>query len=195
MNDPESGAGYETHAARFLHHRDGSTVGARVVEQWARSLPRGAEVLEIACGGGLPVTRALVREGLKVWAIDASQTLVVTFRTRFPDVPVRVAIAQESDFFGRRFDGVIAIGLMFLLPEDDQLTLIRRVPGVLRPGGRLLFSAPTEVGTWTDVATQTPCLSLGRVRYEQALTEAGLFCLTSHVDEGGNHHYAVVRGS
>jgi len=195
LNDPESGAGYETHAARFLRHRDGSTVGVKVVEQWARSLPRGAEVLEIACGGGLPVTRALVREGLKVWAIDASQTLVDTFRTRFPDVPVRVAIAQESDFFGRRFDGVIAIGLMFLLPEDDQLALIRRVPGVLRPGGRLLFSAPIEVGTWIDVSTQTPCLSLGRVRYEQALSEAGFLCRRDHVDEGGNHHYEAIRGS
>jgi len=56
----ESARAYEAHARQFLEKRDRSTIGVGVVQRWAESLPGGSEVLEIACGGGVPVSRVLV---------------------------------------------------------------------------------------------------------------------------------------
>jgi SAM-dependent methyltransferase len=184
---------YESHAREFLDARDRSRTGANVAIQWARSLPPGIDVIEIACGSGYPVTQALVDAGLNVWAIDASPTLLETFRSRFPDVPTQCALALESDYFGRKFGAAVAIGLLFLLEESEQIALLHRVSEVLLPGGRFLFTAPYQIGTWRDNSTGHACRSLGEARYVQVLEDAGFRVVGTYVDEGENHHYEVQK--
>ena len=189
----DSASAYEAHAQAFMHGRDASLIGSQVVEQWARALPQGAEVLELACGGGYPITRVLHAAGLKLWAVDSSPTLLAEFECRFPSVQIQCARVQDSDFFGRTYDAVIAEGLLFLLPEPEQLALIERVAKVLVPGGRFLFTAPIEIGRWTDLNTGMACQSMGRVRYEACLIAAGFRVLGAVVDKGGNNHYEAER--
>lgn len=189
----DAAAAYEAHAHSFLRTRDASLVGSRVVAQWAHTLPPGAEVLELACGGGLPITQALHAAGLKLWAVDSSPTLLAEFARRFPSVPTRCEQVQRSTFFARRFDAVVAIGLMFLLPEADQLALVARLAHVLQPGGRFLFTAPTEVGEWADLNTGLRCQSLGQARYEACLQAHGFRVHATFSDQGGNHHFDAVR--
>ena len=185
--------GYEEHAAAFLDARDRSSVGAAVVERWARGLAPGSAVLELGCGGGYPVTRILRDAGLDVRAVDASPTLAHVFGERFPDVPVACEPVEESRYFDREFDAAIAIGLVFLLPAASQPAVVARVASALRPGGRFLFTAPVEAGTWRDVVTGRESCSLGREGYEQALAAAGLSVVGTVDDEGGNNHYDTVR--
>lgn len=189
----DSAKAYEDHARKFLNIRDRSTIGIHVIEQWAHSLPASSDVLEIACGGGIPVTRTLAVTGLKLWAVDSSPTLVSEFKLRFPDIPVECAHALDSNYFGRKFSAVISIGLIFLLCEDNQAKLIHRVSKLLLPGGRFLFTAPVEIGCWTDRNTGHECRSLGRERYESILQEVPLRILDTYVDEGRNNYYDVGR--
>lgn len=184
---------YEKHARKFLNARDLSMIGIPVIEQWAHSLPAGCDVLEIACGGGIPVTLTLAAKGLKLWAVDSSPTLVSEFKLRFPEIPIERAHALESHYFGWKFSAVISIGLLFLLCEDDQVRLIHRVSQLLMPDGRFLFTAPVEIGIWTDINTGHQCRSLGRERYESILQEAQLRILDTYVDKGRNNYYDVER--
>lgn len=185
--------GYESNALEYVGLRERSPIGSVVVADWAASLDPAAEVLEIGCGAGVPVSRALVDAGLKLWAIDASPSLLRIFRPRFPDVPARCEAAETSDFFGRTYDAAISIGLLFLLEESAQLGLIRKVSETLRAGGRFLFSAPLEAGTWRDAVTGFESRSLGRERYEEALSSAGLRVLRTWQDEGGSNYYEAQR--
>jgi Cyclopropane-fatty-acyl-phospholipid synthase. len=189
----DSASAYEKHARAFLSARDRSTVGAEVIKRWAGSMSPGTEVLEIGCGGGLPVTRVLADAGLKVWAIDSSPTLLSEFTARFPDIPVDCANALESTYFGRKFAAVISIGLVFLLQPEEQATFIHRVSELILAGGRFLFTAPVEIGTWVDTGTGHACRSLGRERYESILAEAGFRVVATHEDEGRNNHYEAER--
>ena len=189
----DSASNYEQHARAFLSARDGSTVGAEVVERWARSLSSGTEVLEIGCGGGLPVTRVLANAGLKLWAVDSSPTLLSEFRARFPNIPVECARALESACFGRKFGAVISIGLVFLLNAEEQAAFIHRASELLIAGGRLLFTAPLQIGTWADMTTGHECRSLGRERYESILVEAGFRVVATYEDEGRNNYYGAER--
>ena len=163
------------------------------MRDWAASLDPGAEVLEIGCGAGVPVSSALVDAGLKLWAVDASPSLLRIFRSRFPDVPARCEPAENSDFFARAYDAAISIGLLFLLDEPAQRGLIRRVAGTLRPDGRFLFSAPLEAGSWPDLVTGRESLSLGRERYEEALSFCGLRLIRTCRDEQDNNYYEAQR--
>lgn len=188
-----SASAYEAHARKFLAARDGSPIGIDVATRWARSLPAETEVVEIACGGGYPVSRALVEAGINLWAIDASATLLETFRSRFPEVPTQCSLALESDYFGRKFGAAIAIGLIFLLDEPDQVALLHLISEILLPSGRFLFTAPIQIGTWRDATTGHECRSLGEAKYVQALSNAGFRVIGTHVDQGENNYYEVEK--
>lgn len=189
----DSARAYEAHAREFLTARDASSIGAQVVHDWAGSLATGADVLEIGCGGGLPITRVLADAGLNLWAVDASPTLVGEFKTRFPHIPIECSCALQSTFFDRQFAAVVVIGVMFLLEPAQQSALIKRISARLRPGGSLLFSAPAETGQWTDLITGQRCVSLGYAVYASLLTDAGLRVTATVADEGRNHHYAAIK--
>jgi len=182
---------YEAHAQAFLRGRDASLIGSKVVQAWCRTLAPGCSVLELACGGGYPISRVLHGAGPAMWAVDSSPTLLQAFESRFPGTPVQCARVQDSDFFGRRFDAVVAIGLIFLLQPEEQTALIHKVAKALNSRGRFLFTAPIEVGQWDDLNTGIRCESLGQARYEEALAAAGFTVVSSCHDHGGNHHYDV----
>ena len=174
-------------ANRLIAER--SPAGAEVVRKWCRSLPAHAAVLDLGRGAGVPVAAALTAEGCDVHAIDASPSLVAAYRRRFPTAHVAGEPVEESRFFGRCYDGILAIGLMFLLQPDAQRAVIGRVAAALNPEGRFLFTAPTQMAVWADAMTGLQSVSLGDEAYRGALSEAGLVVIGEHVDEGGNHYY------
>jgi len=192
MSSDSIGA-YEKHARKYLQCRDTSNVGVKVANRWALALKPCAKVIEIACGGGVPVTRILVDAGLKLWAIDSSPTLIAEFKDRFPDIPVQCTTVLESDYFRRKYDAAISIGLIFLLCESDQIKMLHRVSEILRPGASFLFTAPVEVGTWTDINTDHACISLGRDVYESALEQSGFRVLERYEDSGKNNYYEAEK--
>lgn len=187
--------GYETHATTFIRCRskgiDG--VGAPSVRQWARSLAPNATVLDVGCGGGDPISKALVEEGLSVYGIDASPSMVQVFQQNFPDSPVACEAVEDSAFFNRQFDAIIAWGLVFLLPEETQELVIQKMANALYAGGKLLFTAPARQMQWEDAITEIESRSLGADRYRALLTAAGLSLIEEFEDEGGNHYYHAVK--
>ena len=190
--------GYEGVAAHFLAGRGrapSTAIGAREVRDWARTLLPGATVIDLGCGSGLPITKALISEGLTVYAIDASASLVEAFRRNLPQSTVACEPVEESSFFGRRFDGVIAWGLIFLLEPEEQRRLIRRIGDTLVAGGRLLFTAEAEPLVWKDAMTGLQSRSLGANEYRRLLSESGLLVLREYEDVGQNYYFDNVKQS
>lgn len=191
--DTNSIDAYEANATDFLQHRDRSNIGIQTAQRWARSLKPGTKTIEIACGGGIPVTQTLLDARLKLWAIDSSPSLVKIFKQRFPEVPVQCASVLESDFFGLRFEAAISIGLIFLLQEADQIKMLERVSSHLEPGASFLFTAPVETASWTDLNTGLSCVSLGQDAYQAAFREFGFNLVDCHQDSGKNNYYQLEK--
>ena len=101
--------GYEAIAEAFTRARTPS-IGPRIVRKWAKRLQPGASVLDIGCGYGVPISEALLQEGFAVYGVDASETLVAKFRKRFPEATVEWSSVEESPFFNRTFNAVVARG-------------------------------------------------------------------------------------
>lgn len=183
--------GYEAIAKRYMTLR--TDVGCEVVAAWAQKLSKGGAVLDVGAGSGEPTMPILQDAGLKVFALDASPAMVDAFKTRFPNIPVACEAAEDSSFFDRRFDGVMAIGLIFLLSEANQRELLCRIADVLEPAGSLLFSGPYQACTWTDVLTGRPSTSLGAQTYRSILAHHGMKVIQTHTDEGGNHYFEAEK--
>ena len=164
-----------------------------MVAEWSQLLPAGATVLDLGCGTGIPISLTLTARGYNVYGVDASQSMTAEFRTNFPTSPVQCAAVEDSDFFGRSFDGVVAWGLFFLLSAEVQLRLIEKVAAVLPGGGRLLFTAPSQPCSWLDAMTERTSISLGRDAYRVALDAEGMTLVGTYVDEGQNYHYSALK--
>jgi 2-polyprenyl-3-methyl-5-hydroxy-6-metoxy-1,4-benzoquinol methylase len=189
--DPSNG--YEAIAQDFIAYRSKSTIGVETVRLWAHNLTSGAIILDLGCGSGIPITKALVKDGYALYGIDASPALVTSFRKNFPDLPVACEPVESSDFFNKTFDGVVAWGLIFLLSESEQVELIHRISSILSPGGRFLFTSPEKVCTWTDSMTGSESRSLGAGRYRAILSSADLPVSGNHLDEGNNYYYFTKK--
>jgi SAM-dependent methyltransferase len=189
--DPSNG--YEAVAKNSIWSRSRSSIGASTVRAWAKTLPQSATVLDLGCGNGFPISQALVDEGLTVYGVDASPSMIADFKKRFPDAPAECQPVEDSEFFGREFDGVMAWGLMFLLPLDVQEKLIAKVPRALKSGGKFLFTSPSERGEGPDILTGRQTRSPGGEEYRRILAANGLIVENEAEDEGQNHYYFTYK--
>ncbi len=195
MDSNDKSNGYEEIAAEYVAGRGRAVggIGASTVAEWARTLPPAAAVLDLGCGTGVPISLVLIERGFLVHGVDAAPTMVAAFRERFPDVPVECATVEESEFFGKKFDGVVAYGLFFLLDEQAQHRLIEKIAGALRSSGKLLFTAPRQICSWFDGMTDRASFGLGIDVYRSALEAHGLSLTGTQVDEGENHYYFAQK--
>ncbi len=184
--------GYEDAAESFMAARNIS-IGGSTVREWSRRLGRGSPVLDLGCGHGVPISQVLVEEGFDFYGVDASANLIQAFRKRFPGAHAECSAVEDSEFFGRTFEGIVACGLMFLLSPDLQVSVLRKVARALNPGGQFLFTSPKDAVGWEDSLTRLASVSLGSERYEEILRAYGLHLEGESVDEGQNHYYFFAK--
>jgi 2-polyprenyl-3-methyl-5-hydroxy-6-metoxy-1,4-benzoquinol methylase len=185
--------GYDFKATQFAAIRGKSDIGIASVRSWVRTFMPQSAILDIGCGTGIPITKVLVDEGMNVYGIDASPSMVTLFRQNFPGVPVACETAETSRFFDRKFDGIIAWGLIFLMPKDKQIKIIQQAAAALNTGGNLLFTAPLQRTEWNDVFTGNLSLSLGSEGYKEILSASGLTLTGEFEDEGENYYYSASK--
>ncbi len=190
MTNDDASAGWDAVADRFAALR--SDVGTDIVLHWSRHLPRGGAVLDIGCGTGVPIGACLAAEGFTLFGIDPAPRMIAAFRDNVPEATAACEPAETSRFFDRRFDGVVAVGILFLLPEAAQAAVIARVARALCPAGRFLFSAPRERCSWQDSLTGRRSQSLGEAAYGKLLRAAGCEIVGCHRDGGGNDYFDAV---
>lgn len=184
--------GYEAVASDFMASRS-REIGVAELRRWARQLRQGAAILDLGCGHGEPVARLLVESGFALYGIDASPTLVAEFQRRWPEAAVRCEDVRTSALYGRKFDGIVAIGLLFLFTAAEQLELLRSMANALLPGGGILVTAPPVACTWHDSLTGQLSRSLGAAAYAECLVAAGLELTGEFDDAGGNHYFEARR--
>lgn len=159
----------------------------------ALALSPGSSVLDLGCGSGVPIARALVGAGDKVVGIDASPTMIAALRERFPGPGAACEPLKSSMFFGRAIEAVVAWGLLFLLRGEARRRFFPRVAAALRTGGRLFFTAPVERCSWKDLSTGRTSRSLGGEACRDLLRASGFELVGEEDDEGENHSFAAIR--
>jgi SAM-dependent methyltransferase len=134
-------AGYDAIAQRYLEWSAlrPSAVRLHYLQKALDLIPAGADVLELGCGAGIPMTRALAA-GRRVTGVDISATQIGLARRNVPAATLLQADMTQVEFAPASFDAVLAFYSLTHVPRDEQPELLRRVRGWLRPGGVFLGS-------------------------------------------------------
>lgn len=105
-------------------------------------------VLDLGCGAGRHAV-FLAREGFETYACDLSERGLAETRARAAAAGLTIATVHcaaddLSAFPDAFFDGVIAIGVLYHLPEAAVERAVAEVRRVLRPAGRFLCMTRTD---------------------------------------------------
>jgi len=138
-------SGYDQIADRYLEWSALRPSAARTaaLELADRLIPAGADVLELGCGAGLPMSARIAR-GRRLTGIDISTEQVARARRNVPEATFRVADMTAIELPPASFDAVLAFYSLTHVPREEQAGLFGRIHGWLRPGGRLIASLGVE---------------------------------------------------
>jgi SAM-dependent methyltransferase len=107
----------------------------------ASSIPRGSFVLDVGCGNGIPITRALLSAGHRVIGLDSSSAMLAHFKHNCPDAFAVRGIVQSCPFADGVFDAAVAWGVMFHLNPEDAIRAIANVSRIVKRGAPFLFTS------------------------------------------------------
>ena len=176
MDDPKRivADGYDVIAETY---RDWAEADAWPRLEWLAlleaELAPGSAVLELGCGAGVPVTRRLA-ESFRVTAVDLSARQLELARSNAPAATFVHGDALAVDLPESSFDAVVSLYMSGHVPREEQLELVQRIAGWLRPGGLLLMTLTQGasdgvveadwLGAPMFFAGEEPETSLARVR-------------------------------
>jgi SAM-dependent methyltransferase len=122
--------------ARFRDELQGKPRDRELLEEFA--VAAGDPIVEIGCGPG-HIGEYVRARGRRVVGVDFSAEMVALTRHRLDGA--LVADMRALPIAGGTCGGVLAFYSVIHLPRPDLVAALREFRRVLRPGGRLLFSA------------------------------------------------------
>jgi SAM-dependent methyltransferase len=137
--------GYDRMAERYLAWSALSPSDARLraLELADHRIPAGADVLELGCGAGVPMTVRLAA-GRRVTGVDISAEQIRRARLNVPDATFVQADLATLEYPPASFDAVVAFYSLTHVPRDEHALLLARIRRWLRPGGLFLASLGVE---------------------------------------------------
>lgn len=167
------------------------------LDRFAALLRTGGAVLDLGCGGGIPIAQYLIGQGFRWTGVDSSPSLIALCRARFPHGEWRVA-DMRGLALPDTYDGIIAWDSFFHLSHDDQRRMFATFARHAAPHAALLFTSGTDHGEAIGSYRGDPLYhaSLASAEYRE-LIEAHGFAVRAHVasdpDCGGRTVWLAAR--
>ena len=163
----------------------------------ASSIASGSMVLDVGCGNGVPITRALLSSGHRVVGLDSSSAMLARFRRNCPDARCVRGLVQSCPFREDTFDAVVAWGVMFHLKPEEAVRAIADISRVVKTGGSFLFTSGDvngldgKTGMMNGVTFQYFSYSVDN--YRRILSDHGFDLTDVHRDRANNTYYLATK--
>ena len=133
--------GYDAIAERYYAWSDArpSATRRRWLTRALALIPAGADVLDLGCGAGVPMTQALAA-GRHVTGVDISARQVELARAAVPEATFIHADMSDLDLAPASLDAVVAFYSLTHVPRVDLPRLLAAMHRWLRPGGIFIAS-------------------------------------------------------
>lgn len=144
--------GYDVVASRYteLAVHEPHQVRQHYVRMLIEALPKGASLLELGCGSGVPATKALA-EHFQVTGVDISAHQIERARANVPGAVFLCEDMAALDFPPGIFDAVTAFYSIIHLPRAEHSIVFRNIAAWLKPGGLFIASmGVTSLNEYVD---------------------------------------------
>ena len=118
-------------------------------DELGRRLERGAKILDLGCGNGLPMAKSLAKR-FDVLGIDLSDIQVRRAKKLVPGASFRRGDMCKLRIARSSLDSVVCLYALIHVPRREQRTVIRNVSRWLKPGGLFLLIVGMNAGEGGD---------------------------------------------
>ena len=115
----------------------GTTVREKYLRVLIERLPAGAQILELGCGAGVPMTQRLASH-FKVIGVDISKEQLVLATRNVPEASFILADMTRLNFTNVAFDAVVAFYSITHVPRNEHFHLLTNIYRMLSPNGLLV---------------------------------------------------------
>jgi 2-polyprenyl-6-hydroxyphenyl methylase/3-demethylubiquinone-9 3-methyltransferase len=120
------------------------------LERVAREVPTNGRILDLGCGHGLFVNLlALQSPGRRVLGVDPSPAKLEVVRRSSAGLPnVRYQQGRIDDVAEGGWRAITILDVLYLLPDDEKLAVLRHCRSLLAPDGVLLLKTNDTNPRW-----------------------------------------------
>ena len=120
--------------------------------EFGMSGEKNNKLLDWGCGSGANLS-FFKSKGFDVYGVDMDEKSINRCKERMPDIKHHLKTidpkpSEDTDYFGEKFDVIIATQSMYYLSKTDLQTLLKSLDKMLNPGGIVFF---TMMGTESDM--------------------------------------------
>jgi len=187
--------GYDKIAQKYHEHRNKFDNSAELKE-FAKHFAKGAKILDLGCGAGVPVVKYLAGQGFHVTGIDFSQEMLALAKKNVPGAKFIRMNITEIDFPENAFNGLTAFYSIIHVPRERHSDLFKKIHKILKSAGIMLISMGSEEWEGTNDDFHGVKMSWSQRPPEKSLQlikEAGFEIIWDKIIEaGGEAHYWIM---
>ncbi len=140
--------GYNVIAGKYYQDRD-LVMNQEQIDDFISHLPRGAIVLDIGCGGGVPVLKTMIEHEFTAKGIDFSKGMLELAEKNVPEAELILGDVMKTHFEPESFDGIISTYAIIHIHRSYHPALYQKIYFWLKPGGVMMIS--TAKTDWEEV--------------------------------------------
>ena len=135
--------GYDKIAKKYYQDRD-LFKNQKEIDDFISHQPSKAAVLDIGCGGGVPVLKILVEKEYCATGVDFSEGMLEIAKENVPEAELIQGDIMKTDFDAESFDGIISTYAVIHIYKTLHPALYQKIFSWLKPGGVMLVSTSRD---------------------------------------------------
>ena len=109
-----------------------------MLQRLVERLPKGAKVLDVGCGAGVPITRIL-SQSFDVTGVDFAEAQIQLARQLVPEARFICQDMTDLTFPDGSFDAICSIYAIIHIPRQEHRPLLLDFHSILKPSGWALL--------------------------------------------------------
>jgi len=127
------------------------TIEKKNLDKLINLLRKGAKILDLGCGPGIPYDKYLVKNGFKIMGVDISQKHIDMARKNVPEGEFIKGDISKIDFDEKSFDAIISLYSIFHIPKEEHRGLFLKIYEILKDDGLILVTMGTELSEKEEI--------------------------------------------
>jgi len=193
MEKPDIGLQYDQIAPWWNAHHIGSDYGVPQLEKALGFAASAGKALDVGCGAGGRLVRAMQACGYAITGVDASAEMIKLAREnhadqRFYHSDIRIWKTPE------KFDFILAWDCLFHLPLAAQKPVLAKLCGLLAKGGIMAYTFGNATGEHSDIWREQTFhySSIGIAENVSTLNENNVSLLHLELDQYPEKHVFAI---
>ncbi|MGQ0642122.1 MAG: class I SAM-dependent methyltransferase [Gemmatimonadaceae bacterium] len=193
MKPAETGKRYDAIANWWEAQQLIMKAGLRYIARALGLCTTKGRALDVGCGSGGRIIKALTDAGFDVVGLDVSEAMLALAKARHPAasfIHADICTWEPSE----KYDLIVAWDSIFHVPHTSQRAVVAKLCAALAPRGVILFTAGGIDGEVTgEMSGETFYYSsLADRDYLQILNESGGTCVLLERDQYPEQHIVVI---